>query len=314
MASNPPFSVTRDGRGQFGAGITGYPQRNTGDFAMGRPRGMYAPGGGFTFDTNAIGQIALVGVKQAVKTLNVRIGQTDHTSLQYLDALSPLFINKAITTRDYDVRGFVQAVTLGGLNHILRSAAGRRHFGRLCQGSRVSSEWIFWGVQQTDTSIESYEGRASFAMTTIIGYSALVPNYWLATGNKVGVGDHLWLLLRRRRYVTQSHSMFHTARRGSALAEIAHAPEEAKASENYWVWEPYKTPGTERPPRELLEGDGWIGEALYFGTVQKLYRMQNDPKRWQKVAKEVCFPANVDEEWRRKNQMLPRLTVMLGVK
>lgn len=314
MATRTPFSTTRHTYGTPGTGAISYPARN-GSYSLPPGSGIGVPGGAYSFDTNLIGQVALVGVKQAVRTLNVRIGRYKHESLLYLDPLALIFTNKTVTTTSHNVRGFVQAISLGGLNHLMRSKPGRDTFGRMFRGSKVAAEWIFWGLQQTDTTIDSYKGRDSFAMNTIVGLEGLTPNIWLATGNKVGVNDHLWLLLRRRRFVPASDEMFHRVRRGSSMANAAAmAPEEEKEEQFYWRYEPYKTPGTERPPAHLLEGDGWVGHAIYIGVVCKLYRPQNDPKKWMGMAQEVCFPETIDETWSEKHQALPRVTIQLGIK
>jgi len=215
------------------------------------------------------------------------------TSDAGVSATKELYMNTFVFSH-YDPQMRAQDIDFSHFRNIhmfnahLMSEGGRIEYGDHKSCAKLVKDWAPLGFQVTNTDADLMKIRTEAVITVAVSHLARVPNVWLALGQRLEVGDHLyWILRRHKLALTGTKTKIKT----------------------YWRWEPYISRNRQPPPKELwvpLDEYGqpeWIGSFLFVGQVNEFYGAQ-DPDRFQGMAKRAMFP-NLDDDYKSLLALLP---------
>jgi len=304
-----PFSLTSDPT----AGVSGAPRLG---FGVGSGGAWYdtkvpsvpAPQ---SFEDAAGSHYVWEGKARATYTVNVNLNSTSEnpTPLKELGFNNLLFVRAQKQPWDGEdfrrdsglrrgpdgtgqyIEDFREARTLTSMNVKLRSAEWREIY---TSAEKIMRDWRWMGVQQTDTDNAAlYKSRQDAAITVFIAHRARVPDIWLAEGNLPMVGDHLWLLLIKIKFINKTHPC--------------------------WQFVPFVSRDHKTPSYNCYNTASWKGAALFIGVVTDRYNevdRMNVPravtnKKYQDMARSAYTSESNDDETKRRLRHLPDVEITL---
>ncbi len=227
--------------------------------------------------------------------------------------------------------------TLPVLNLHLKSADGRKKYGRERFPTSIINEWNYMGVQCHNLTDNSEEITHTGAAVLYFGGFCLMKDMWIACGQSPPKGSHLWLLLVRREYSPMKKNWLICDDQEKRPRKAPRVTEpDAPDTQFFWQYVPWFTV-TRTPPSPVLysgvhettvtytKPDGtigerncrqkWMGQAVYIGTVINHYQDQyGTPMENQtNLAGKALQPEIVNKDYKRWGSCLNLLQVALGV-
>lgn len=209
------------------------------------------------------------------------------------------FVSRRTNGITHDMKG------LSCMNQYLHSSEGMDLYGKDRTLFNWNEDWSFYGVPVNNTMSDLAE-TSDKCMALHVGKRARVvnPACMIRSADRsnkpaVSIGDHMYLLVRRFKYVDTIKQIF-----GKSAAVDRH----------YWRIDPFVSPDKTPPNQVLYNSEYGKGMSIFVGSIYTVYGETHINTEAVATAREAFHPVSDDVNYVRKLAVGFDIDLNLGVR